>query len=56
MLSRQFLVTNNSNPRLIANYLYNQMDIAKSDFLIETDRYFLVFKYKIVYFEHRKFN
>ena len=31
------------------------MEIAINDFLIKQDNYYLVFKYKIVYFEHRKF-
>ena len=53
-LSRQFLVTNNSNPILIYNYLLNQFEKARNDFDYHDDYYFLVLKYKsieyIIYF------
>jgi hypothetical protein len=48
-LSRQFLLTDNSNPNLIYNYLSDQEEIANSDFVFEEGPYFLIFKYKKVY-------
>jgi hypothetical protein len=47
-LSRQFLITNNSNPVLIHNYLSDQLLIFRDDFAYEYNNYFLIFKYKTV--------
>lgn len=45
-LSRQFLITNQSNPVLIYNYLLNQFKIVNIDFDISDDYYFLIFNYR----------
>jgi hypothetical protein len=55
-MSRQFLITNNSNIMLINNYLINQLAIAKEDFDYHDDYYFLIFKYKTVELDYRIFN
>lgn len=47
-LSNQFLVTNNSNPELITNFLNFRLDIAREDFKFVNDYYWLIFKYKRV--------
>jgi hypothetical protein len=49
-LSRQFLVTSNSNTQLIHSYLNKQLEIAQNSFGFELvwDNFFLVFKYKKV--------
>jgi hypothetical protein len=52
-LSRQFLITNKSNPNLIYNYLMDQLEIASNDFQFHDDYYFLIFKYKKVQLDHR---
>ena len=47
VLSKQFLISNQSNPKLIHNYLENQLDLIKQDLCIEEfeDNYFfLIFK------------
>jgi len=54
-LSRQFLVSDKSNPVLIANYLISQFCIAKEDFDFQTNNYFLIFKYKKVKLDYRIF-
>jgi hypothetical protein len=54
-LSRQFLISNQSNPILITNSLINQFCIAKEDFDFQTNNYFIIFKYKIVKLDKRIF-
>jgi hypothetical protein len=49
ILSKQFLITNQSNPKLIHNYLEDQLDAIKRDLCIdefEDNYFFLIFKYK----------
>ena len=50
-LSRQFLVTNKSNPRIIASYLYYQLENAGYNFEFAHDEFdfYLFLKYKKVY-------
>jgi hypothetical protein len=48
-LSKQFLITNRSDPILIYNFLLNQFDIINHDFDILEEYYFLIFNYKKVY-------
>lgn len=53
-LSRQFLVSNKSNPLLIFNYLNIQLEKAKFEFGIEFNNGFnLIFKYKKVSIDYR---
>jgi hypothetical protein len=52
-LSRQFLISNESNSVLIYNYLFQQMEIAVNSFNFELDSYFLLFKYKKVELERK---
>jgi len=54
-LSRQFLVSNQSNPYLISTYLNNQFDKAEKDFGFDIDNnyYYLIFKYKKVVINNR---
>jgi hypothetical protein len=49
-LSRQFLISNKSNPNLITAYLNKQLEIAQNTFgfELEYDNFFLIFKYKKV--------
>jgi len=47
-LSNQFLVTNKSNPALIADFLNFRLEIARDDFKFDDDYYWLIFKYKRV--------
>ena len=56
-LSRQFLVTNNSNPKIITNYLYDQLENAADQFEFEHEEkdYYLIFKYKKVYIDYKSF-
>jgi hypothetical protein len=57
-LSRQFLLTNNSNPILVYEYLIKQFKIAQDDFEFNFEfddgYYFLLFKYKKVYLDNRR--
>jgi hypothetical protein len=50
-LSRQFLVSNYSDPQLIQDYLYNKIDDAGKNFGFDHDEldYYLIFKFKRVY-------
>lgn len=52
-LSRQFLVTNQSNPILINNYLIDQFGKFRADFGFHDGYYFLIFKYKSVKLDYR---
>jgi hypothetical protein len=52
-LSRQFLITNKSNPTFIEKYLLNQLFKFRDDFQFDDDYYFLIFKYKSVILDHR---
>lgn len=54
-LSRQFLVSNQSNPILITNFLINRLGIARNDFESNLCDYFLIFKYKKVELDYRIF-
>ena len=57
-VSRQFLVTRDSNFTLIHNFLYDQLEMFKANFNmddINDDRYFLLFKYKSVQVDPRIF-
>lgn len=47
-ISNQFLVTNKSNPALIADFLNFRLEIARYDFKFDSDYYWLIFKYKRV--------
>jgi hypothetical protein len=47
-LSRQFLLTNGSNPILIHDYLLTQFKIAQDDFEFDNNYYFLLFKKKLI--------
>jgi hypothetical protein len=55
-LSRQFLVTKNSNYNLIHDFLFNRIETFLDDFGIEEineNNYFLIFKYKKVELDYR---
>ena len=55
-LSRQFLLTNQSNPSLVTNFLQKQFKFGLFDFGIEDineGNYWLVFKYKKVIINDR---
>lgn len=57
-LSRQILITNQSNYTLIHNYLLNQIQIGFNSFRIDNSRrydFFLIFKYKTVKLDNRIF-
>ena len=56
-LSKQFLISNESNYLIIINYLNNQLSIALQDFGIEIENLdlYLIFKYKRITLEDRKF-
>lgn len=56
-LSRQFLISKKSNHALIQRYLSNKFNQALDDFEFDfdEDNFFLVFKYKSVKLEYRKF-
>lgn len=55
-LSKQFLVTNQSNYVLIHDFLSKNLNIAIEDFNMNLlDNYFLIFKYKKVKLEYRKY-
>ena len=47
-LSKDFLITNESNPILITNFIIDQFDTFENDFDTEIDKYFLIIKYKLV--------
>lgn len=51
-LSEPFLVTNNSTPDIIQDYLYDKIEEAGGDFEFDHEKldYFLFFKHKRVYF------
>jgi len=55
-LSRQFLITNESNPILISDYLLEQLKKAEDDFDFQLDKYFLILKYKPVSLDIRIFS
>jgi len=49
VLSKQILITKNSNPRIVLEFLADQLDKAIIDFgFSELNKYYLVFKYKAV--------
>jgi hypothetical protein len=49
VLSKQLLITKNSNPRIVLEFLADQLDKAIIDFgFSELNKYYLVFKYKAV--------
>jgi hypothetical protein len=52
-LSDQFIVTNQSNPKLISDYLDDKY--TNCDFYVETTPAYLYFKYKKVFVNYRKF-
>jgi hypothetical protein len=54
-LSRQFLITKDSNPKLIWDYLFYQLDAAGNSFEFNHEElnYYLIFKYKPVLMEER---
>jgi hypothetical protein len=56
-LSRQFLISNQSNYVTIINYLNSQLQIALRDFGIDLNHseFYLILKYKKVQFQNRKF-
>jgi len=54
-LSRQFLVSNESKPALIHQFIGSKFNQAANDFEFDVDNFFLVFKYKSVKLEYRKF-
>ena len=56
-LSRQFLITNKSNPTVIASYLYDQLEKCGNDFGFDLDDldFYLIFKYKKVYLNDKTF-
>ena len=47
-LSRPFLITNESNPKIIYELLIKNFETAKDDFYMDIDNYFLIFSYKSV--------
>lgn len=47
-LSEQFLITNESNPILINDFLLDQFQLFRTQFEFHDDFYFLILKYKIV--------
>jgi hypothetical protein len=54
-LSRQFLVSNDSNSALIKTYLTNKINQAEEDFEFDLDNFFLIFKYKSVKLKYSTF-
>ena len=54
-LSRQFLISNQSHPIIIYDYLNKQFEIAKDDFELNIDYYFLILKYKQVKLDYKEF-
>lgn len=55
-LSRQFLITNKSNPYLIHDFLNKKLDQSCEEFgtdNINDNSYYLIFKYKKVEFDYR---
>lgn len=47
VLSKQLLITKNSKPRIVLDFLTDQLDKAITDFgLSDLNKYYLVFKYK----------
>ena len=55
-LSRQFLLTNNSSPNVVCNYLYEQLEKARYDFEFDDNNiFYLIFKYKKVEILDRNF-
>lgn len=56
-LSRQFLITRESNLDVISRHLQCQIDKARNTLLFNTDQdYFLIFKYKKVTINYRQFS
>lgn len=53
-LSRQFLVTNQSKPKLITNFIINMFNKAKKEFNFDVDNFYLLLKYKKVYLTYKK--
>jgi hypothetical protein len=49
-LSDKFLVSNNSNPILINDYLIDQLEIARNNFNFYDSYYFLIFEYNSITF------
>jgi hypothetical protein len=45
-LSKQILVTRDSNPNIISNFLFNQLEIASANYGIILDSYTIVFKFR----------
>jgi hypothetical protein len=54
-LSRQFLISNESNHTLIHKFMGTKFNQAENDYEFDVDNFFLVFKYKSVKLEYRKF-
>ena len=53
-LSRPFLITNESNPKLIYDHLFSQFEKANNDFNMDIEsEYFLYFSYKAVDIDKR---
>jgi hypothetical protein len=53
-LSRPFLITNNSNPKLIHDYLFTQYEKAYNDFEMNMEQYYhLIFNYKSIELDKR---
>jgi hypothetical protein len=49
VLSKKLLITKNSNPRIVLEFLSDQLDKSITDFgFSELNKYYLVFKYKAV--------
>jgi hypothetical protein len=55
-LSRQFLISNKSDPNLISDYILEQIDKTENDFEFKLDKFFLILKYKPVYLDYRIFS
>jgi len=52
-LSEKFLITNESNPILINDFLLDQFKLFRTQFEFEDDFYFLILKYKLINFNYK---
>jgi hypothetical protein len=53
-LSRAFLITNESNPKIIYDYLFSKFQKANDDFNMDMEsQYFLIFSYKSIDLDKR---
>jgi hypothetical protein len=55
-LSRQFLITNESNCFIVHDFIFEKLEKAENDFNFNLCNYFLILKYKTVYLDNRIFS